>query len=63
MKKTIYKLYRQTMRRLARWFLGFWDCPATLKKDRKAEVINVLAISIATIGVIVFFMFLTLFFN
>lgn len=63
MKKTIYKFYRHTMRRLARWFLGFWDCPATLKKDRKAEVLNTLIILIVTVGTIVLLGGFALLFN
>lgn len=55
MKKTIYKLYRHAMRRLARWFLGFWDCPTTLKKDRKAEMVNMLKIITLVIGLVVIF--------
>ena len=53
MKKKLHRFYRHTMRRLARWFLGFWDCPATLKKDRKAEVLNTLIIVLVTVGTIV----------
>lgn len=55
MKKTICKLYRHTMRRLARWFLGFWDCPATLKKDRKAEAMNMLKVIALVIGLVIAF--------
>lgn len=55
MKKTIYKLYRRTMRQLARWFLGFWDCPTALKKDRKAEMVNMLKIIALVIGLVVAF--------
>lgn len=60
MKKTIYKLYRHTMRRLARWFLGFWDCPATLKKDRKAILLKGLTITIAIVVSIALFMLMFL---
>lgn len=55
MKKTICKLYRHTMRRLARWFLGFWDCPTALKKDRKAETVNMLKVIVLVIGLVVAF--------
>ena len=55
MKKTIYKLYRHTMRRLARWFLGFWDCPPALKKDRKAETMNTLKVIALVIDLVVAF--------
>ena len=55
MKKIIYKLYRHTMRRLARWFLGFWDCPTALKKDRKAETVNALKIIALVISLAVVF--------
>lgn len=55
MKKTMYKLYRHTMRRLARWFLGFWDCPTALKKDRKAEMMNTLKVIVLVIGLVVAF--------
>ena len=55
MKKTIYKLYRHAMRQLARWFLGFWDCPTALKKDRKAETVNTLKIIVLAIGLVVAF--------
>jgi hypothetical protein len=55
MKRTIYKLYRHTMRRLARWFLGFWDCPTALKRDRKAEMVNMLKITTLVIGLVVIF--------
>ena len=60
MKKKIYKLYRHTMRRLARWFLGFWDCPTTLKKDRKAILLKSLAAIIATVVSIALFMLMLL---
>lgn len=55
MKRTIYKLYRHTMRRLARWFLGFWDCPTALKRDRKAEIVNMLKVIALVIGLVVAF--------
>lgn len=55
MKKAIYKLYRHAMHRLARWFLGFWDCPTTLKKDRKAETMSMLKVIALVIGLVVAF--------
>lgn len=60
MKKTIYKLYRHTMRRLARWFLGFWDCPTMLKKNRKASLLKGLAITIVIAVSIALFMLMFL---
>lgn len=63
MKKKLYRFYRHTMRQLARWFLGFWDCPATLKKDRKAEILNALVASAFAIATLAFFCGLVLFFN
>ena len=60
MKKTIYKLYRHAMRRLARWFLGFWDCPTALKKDRKAILLKGLTAIIATVVSIALFMLMLL---
>lgn len=55
MKKTIYKLYRHAMRQLARWFLGFWDCPMALKKDRKAEMMNMLKAIALVISLVAIF--------
>ena len=60
MKKTIYNLYRYAMRRLARWFLGFWDCPTALKKDRKAILLKGLTATIAIVVSIALFMLMFL---
>lgn len=60
MKKTIYKLYRHAMRRLARWLLGFWDCPSALKKDRKAIFLKGLTVIIVTVVSIALFMLMFL---
>lgn len=55
MKKIAYKLYRHAMRRLARWFLGFWDCPTALKKDRRAEMMNMLKVITLVISLVAVF--------
>ena len=55
MKKKFYKTARHLMRKFARWFLGFWDCPKDCRKNRKQRAINgLLNLTLAIFATLIF---------